>query len=148
MIEIVTLPEMVAIGIDIKARWEELHEAVPAAWARLHAAGTGAQSFLEASLGHHDGIHHELVGYLAAGKSETPDGMVRIVIAEQRYLKLRHEGPLKTIKQSFRRLCDHGERMGLRLTDFMLDFGYRAGLPEGPHELYVALAAEPLQLGG
>jgi len=146
MIETIELPELVVIGIMIDAPWQELPKKVPEAWAALFAAETGATSFLEASLSVEDGVYREVVGYLAANKSEVPEGMVKVVIPAQRYLRLIHDGPLTGIANGFGRLLAHAEAAGLKATDMKLDFGYLPGLPDGRHELHVALAPEPLRL--
>lgn len=145
MIEVVDLPEQVIIGILVEAPWQMLATSVPASWTRLFAAGTGATSFLEASLALEGGVYREIVGYLAAHGSDVPDGMTRVVIQPQRYLRLRHEGPLAGIAESYGRLLDHAVVAGLTPTDLKLDFGYLPGLPDGPHELHVAIAPEQPQ---
>ena len=146
MIETTELPELVIIGILVEAPWQDLSTEVPAAWRELFAAETGATAFLEASLSVEDGIYREIVGYLAARKSDVPDGMTKVVIPAQRYLRLVHDGPLATIAEGFGRLLAHAKAAGLGATDMKLDFGYLPGLPDGRHELHVALAAEPLRL--
>jgi predicted transcriptional regulator YdeE len=146
MIETVELPELVVVGILVEAGWQDLSTKVPAAWQALFAAETGATSFLEASLSIEDGVYREIVGYLAARKSEVPEGMTKVVIPAQRYLRLIHDGPLAGIASGFGRLLAHAEASGLKATDMKLDFGYLPGLPDGRHELHVALASEPLRL--
>ena len=146
MIETVELPELVIIGILVEAGWRELPAKVPAAWRALFAAETGATAFLEASLSIEDGVYREIVGYLAARKSEVPEGMTKVVIPAQRYLRLVHDGPLADIARGFGELLAHAEASGLKATDMKLDFGYLPGLPDGRHELHVALAPEPLRL--
>lgn len=147
MIEIVELPEMIAIGVLIEAKWEDLPRAIPAAWTRLFETDTGATSFLEVSMSREHGVYRELVGYLAASKTEVPEGMTRIVIPAQRYLRLIHDGPLEHIPAGFGRLYAHATLMELKATDYKLDFGYTPGLPPARHELHVALEPEPLRLG-
>jgi predicted transcriptional regulator YdeE len=146
MIEIIELPELVAIGIEVQASWEELQREVPAAWERLFAAETDATSFLEVSLGRTAGIYRELLGFLAAARTRTPEGMSRVVIPAQRYVRLIHDGPLEDIAAGFGTLYAYAEKTGLRPTDFKLDFGYVPGLPAGRHELHVALAPDVLRL--
>ena len=148
MIETIELPELVVIGILVEAPWQELPVKVPAAWRALFAAGTDATSFLEASLSVEDGIYREIVGYLAAGRSDVPEGMTKVIIPAQRYLRLVHDGPLADIARGFGELLAHARASGLRATDMKLDFGYLPGLPDGRHELHVALAPEPLRLSG
>lgn len=148
MIETIELPELVVIGILIEAPWQELPAKVPAAWRDLFAAATGATAFLEASLSVEDGIYRELVGYLAARKSDVPDGMTKVIIPAQRYLRLVHDGPLADIASGFGTLLAYARASGLTATDMKLDFGYLPGLPDGRHELHVALAPEPLRLVG
>ncbi|KQW79009.1 hypothetical protein ASC89_11925 [Devosia sp. Root413D1] len=147
MIETVELPEMHAIGVLVEAHWNDLPKAIPAAWTRLFETDTGASSFLEVSISRDNGIYRELVGYLAAKKTEVPDGMVRIVIPAQRYLRIVHDGPLVEIAAGFEKLYAHAAVAGLKATDYKLDFGYLPGLPAGRHELHVALEPEPLRLG-
>lgn len=147
MIETVELPEMTAIGVLVEAHWNDLPKAIPAAWTRLFETDTGASSFLEVSLSRDKGVYRELVGYLAAKKTEVPEGMVRIVIPAQRYLRIIHDGPLVDIAAGFEKLYAHAAVAGLKATDYKLDFGYAPGLPAGRHELHVALEPEPLRIG-
>lgn len=147
MIETVDLPEMLAIGVLVEAHWNDLPKAVPAAWTRLFETDTGASSFLEVSLSREAGVYRELVGYLAAKKTEVPDGMTQLVIPAQRYLRLHHDGPLAEIADGFAKLYAHAAVAGLQATDYKLDFGYLPGLVAGRHELHVALEPEPLRLG-
>jgi predicted transcriptional regulator YdeE len=148
MIDIVEFPELIAIGIEVEAPWNELPQAVPAAWEKLFAADTGATSFLEVSIARENGAYRELVGFLAASKTKVPEGMTRLVIPPQRYIRLIHDGPLAAIAQGFGQLYDYAGKTGLQATDFKLDFGYLRGLPDSRHELHVALAAETLLLAG
>jgi len=145
-IETIDLPELVAIGIPVDALWNDLPVDVPKAWRRLFELDTGATSFLEVSLAREFDMYHEFVGYLAAKATDVPDGLVRIVIPPRRYLRLIHDGPLAGIASGFGRLLAHAEASGLKATDMKLDFGYLPGLPDGRHELHVALASEPLRL--
>lgn len=147
MIEIVELPEMIAIGVLVEAHWNELPRAIPTAWTRLFETDTGATSFLEVSISREGGVYRELVGYLAAKKTEVPDGMTRLVIPAQRYLRTVHDGPLVDIADGFGKLYAHAAVAGLKATDYKLDFGYLPGLPAGQHELHVALEPEPLLIG-
>lgn len=146
MIETVELPEMIAIGVLVEAHWNDLPRAIPAAWTRLFETDTGATSFLEVSISREHSVYRELVGYLAAKKTEIPDGMTRIVIPSQRYLRIIHDGPLVEIAAGFEKLYAHAALAGLRATDYKLDFGYAPGLPAGRHELHVALEPEPLRI--
>lgn len=147
MIETIELPELIAIGILVEAHWNELPRAVPAAWTRLFETDTGATSFLEVSISRDNGFYRELVGYLAAKKTEVPEGMTRLVIPAQRYLRIVHDGPLVDIADGFGKLYAHAAVAGLKATDYKLDFGYLPGLPAGRHELHVALEPEPLLIG-
>jgi predicted transcriptional regulator YdeE len=147
MIETVELPEMIAIGVLVEAHWNELPRAIPTAWTRLFETDTGATSFLEVSISRDNGFYRELVGYLAAKKTEVPDGMTRLVIPAQRYLRIVHDGPLVDIADGFGKLYAHAAVAGLKATDYKLDFGYLPGLPAGRHELHVALEPEPLLIG-
>lgn len=146
MIETIELPELVIIGIMVEAPWQALSSRVPAAWRELFASDTGATAFLEASLSVEDGVYREIVGYLAAGKSEVPAGMTKVIIPAQRYLRLIHDGPLANIAQGFGELLAYAKAARLKVTDMKLDFGYLPGLPNGRHELHVALAPAPLRL--
>jgi predicted transcriptional regulator YdeE len=100
MIETIELPELVLIGILVECPWQELSREVPAAWRRLFEAETGAQAFLEASLSVENGVYRELVGYLAAARSEVPGGMTKVIVPAGRYLRLQHDGPLTDISAS------------------------------------------------
>jgi predicted transcriptional regulator YdeE len=146
MIETIELPELVIIGILIEAPWQELAAKVPEAWRALFAAETGATSFLAASLSVEDGVHREVVGYLAAGKTPVPEGMTKVIIPARRYLRLHHDGPLAGIAAGFGELLAHARASGLTATEMKLDFGYLPGLADRRHELHVALAPEPLRL--
>ena len=146
MIETIEMPELVIIGILVEAPWQALSSEVPKAWQALFAAETGATGFLEASLSVEDGVHREIVGYLAATKSEVPAGMTKVIVPAQRYLRLVHDGPLADIAGGFGRLLAHAKAAKLQATDMKLDFGYLPGLPDGRHELHVALAPETPRL--
>jgi len=146
MIETIEMPELVIIGILVEAPWQELPTKVPAAWRELFAVDTGATSFLEASLSVEDGAYREIVGYLAARKSEVPEPMIKVIIPAQRYLRLQYDGPLAGIAQGFGELLAYAKTSGVTATDMKLDFGYLPGLPDGRHELHVALAPETLKL--
>jgi predicted transcriptional regulator YdeE len=147
-IETVALPELVLIGCEIAGPRDLRRSAIPEAWRRLLLAGSGATSFLAVSLPHEKGRFHEIVGFLAARETDVPAGLRRHVLAAGHYLRLSHEAPLGEIPLSFARLEAHARAKGLETTDLRLDTGYRAGLPEGPHELYLALAAPTLKLAG
>lgn len=147
MVETVELPELVAIGIPIEADWKELPVAVPRAWKRLFEFDTGATAFLEVSIAREGDRYREFVGYLAATKTEVPDGLTRIVIPAQRYLRLIHDGPLEKITEGFETLYRSAAVQGLQATDFKLDFGYLPGLPPGRHELHVAITSPKGLLG-
>lgn len=146
MIETIEMPELVIIGIMVEAPWQALSSDVPKAWQTLFAAETGATSFLEASLSVENGVYREIVGYLAATKSDVPEGMTKVIIPAQRYLRLAHDGPLAEIAQGFGALLAYATAAKLTATDMKLDFGYLPGLPDGRHELHVALAPETLRL--
>jgi predicted transcriptional regulator YdeE len=145
-IDTIALPELVAIGVAVEATWDELPRAVPAAWRSLFERDTGATAFLEVSISRENGVYRELVGFLAASSTEVPDGMTRLVIPAQRYLRIMHDGPLQDIAAGFGKLYAHAAVHELGATDFKLDFGYLPGLPPGRHELHVALAPAPLRL--
>ncbi len=146
MIELVELPELVVIGIAVEGRFEDLSRVVPDAWTRLFEAETGATAFLEVSTGAENGVYRELVGFMAATATDVPEGMTRLVVPSQRYLRLVHTGPLAEIYKGFSMLYAHADRRGLRTTEFKLDFGYAPGLADAPHELHVALAPATLSL--
>ncbi|MDI6837702.1 MAG: hypothetical protein QMD99_18605, partial [Rhizobiaceae bacterium] len=80
MIELVELPELVVIGIAVEGRFEDLSQVVPDAWNRLFDADTGATAFLEVSTGSENGVHRELVGFMAATATEVPDGTTSLVM--------------------------------------------------------------------
>lgn len=147
MIERIELPELVVIGVLVEARWEDLSQRVPAAWTRLFEMDTGATGFLEASLERQNGVYKELVGYLAANSTEVPEGLTKVVVPAQSYLRLIHDGPLEAIAKGFEAIYTHAATHGLRATDFKLDFGYLPGLPTGRHELHVAIEPPTMLLG-
>lgn len=138
-IDSIDLPELVAIGIPVDARWDELPVEMPKAWTRLFEMDTGATSFLGVSFEREFDIWHEFVGYLAAKATEVPEGLVRIVIPPRRYLRLIHDGSVGNIQAGFEALYHAAAVQGLNSTDFKLDFGYLPGLPPGRHELHVAI---------
>lgn len=147
-IETISMPELVCIGLSVHGAWHELPEKVPAGWQRLFAATGDAEHFLEVSRKQPDGAYIEFLGFLASRKTEIPPGLERHVVAAGRYLRLVHEGPLAEIADGFARLHAHAVATGVRLGDLKLDFGYRRGLPDTPHELYVAVEQAPPALGG
>lgn len=146
MIETIEMPELVIIGLMVEAPWQALSTKVPAAWRELFAAETGATAFLEASLSVEDGVYREIVGYLAARKSAVPEGMTKVIVPAQSYLRLAYDGPLSGIGRAFGELLAYARASNLKTTDMKLDFGYLPGLPDGRHELHVALAPQRLRL--
>jgi len=147
MIDHIELPELTAIGIEVKAPKAELSQALAAAWTRLYETDTGATSFLAASLGSEGGLSREFIGFLAARKSDVPGGMIRFDIPSQHYLRLQHEGPPEGIPDGFAQLHAYANANGLTPTGLTLDFGYIPGLAAARHELHLALAPEILRLG-
>ncbi|MCB1466800.1 MAG: GyrI-like domain-containing protein [Rhizobiaceae bacterium] len=142
MIEIVELPELTVLGLHVEAPWEDLHKAVPAAWNQLFDTDTASDNFLEVSLDQDGDIFRELVGYLAAANTPVPPDLTRHIVPAGRYLRLVHNGTLSDIPSGFAQLQAYAVSKGLEATDIKLDFGYRRGLPNGPHELHVLLAAD------
>lgn len=138
-IDIVDLPELVAIGIALEGERSDLPVAVSKAWHRLFERDTGATSFLAISIGRDGALCREFVGYLAATKTAVPDGLTRLIIPARRYLRLLHYGPVAAIADGFVSLYSSAAVQGLRATDFKLDFGYQPGLADGRHELHVAI---------
>lgn len=145
MIETVELPELVAIGLLVEG--EQVADLVRPAWTRLFERDTGASAFLRADLLPENGKQRALIGFLAARKTDRPEGMTRIEIPAQRYLRLVHDGSLAGIPAALDRLRHHAKAHGLSATDFTLDFGYLPGLPDTRHELHLALAPPVVLLG-
>jgi len=145
MIETVDLPELVAIGLLVEG--EQIDELVRAAWPRLFERDTGASAFLRAGLLPEGGRQRALVGFLAARKTERPDGMTRIEIPAQRYVRLVHDGGPGTIRAAFEHMGQYARVHGLVATASTLDFGYLPGLPDTRHELHLALAPSVARLG-
>ena len=144
--EIVTLPEQVVIGIACEGTWSELPTVVPEAWRRLFEQVGSNETFLEVSTSFKEGRYAEIVGYLASFDANVPAGMTRLVIPVRSYLHAVHEGPVGQISDTFLALENEARHL-TRHTDLKLDFGYRPGLPDGPHELYVGLESEPANAG-
>lgn len=142
MIETVTFPELTVIGCMVEASPDELPAAVTAAWERVFAADTGTAAFAAVSLPEENGLQRMLAGFMAAKASEIPEGMVRVDLDAGRYLRAVYDGPQAEIVQGFARLHAHAEAMGLKLSGIALDFGYRPGLPDGRHDLHLALAPQ------
>lgn len=148
MIDTVTLPELVCIGLFVRGPWHELPKSVPSGWQRLFATAPDAENFLEVSRKQEDGTYVEFLGFLASWKTTVPDGLTQHAVPPQRYLRLVHEGPLACIADGFAALHARAASCGFALGELKLDFGYKRGLPDTPHELYVAIRQEPLALGG
>ena len=142
MIETVTFPELTVIGCMVEASRDDLPAAVTAAWERVFAADTGTAAFAAVSLPEDNGLQRRLVGFMAAKASEIPAGMVRVDLDAGRYLRTVQDGPAAEIADGFARLHAHAEANGLKLSGIALDFGYRPGLPDGRHELHLALAPQ------
>lgn len=145
MIETLELPELVAIGLLVEG--EQIADLVRVAWTRLFERDTGASAFLRADLLPENGMQRALIGFLAARKTERPEGMTRLEIPAQRYLRLVHDGSLAGIPAAFDRLRHHATAHGLVTTGFTLDFGYLPGLPDTRHELHLAVAPPVALLG-
>ncbi|KAA0577181.1 GyrI-like domain-containing protein [Azospirillum sp. Sh1] len=142
MIETVTFPELTVIGCMVEASRDDLPAAVTAAWERVFAADTGTAAFAAVSLPEENGLQRRLVGFMAAKASEIPAGMVRVDLDAGRYLRTVQDGPAAEIADGFARLHAHADANGLTLSGIALDFGYRPGLPDGRHELHLALAPQ------
>ncbi|PWC83051.1 hypothetical protein TSH100_21900 [Azospirillum sp. TSH100] len=142
MIETVTFPELTVIGCMVEASREDLPATVAAAWERVFAADVGTAAFAAVSLPEENGLHRQLVGFMAAKASEIPDGMVRVDLDAGRYLRTVQDGPQTAIADGFARLHAHAGANGLTLSGVALDFGYRPGQREGRHELHLALAPQ------
>lgn len=142
MIETVTFPELTVIGCMVETSRDDLPAAVTAAWGRVFAADTGTAAFAAVSLPEENGLQRRLVGFMAAKASEIPAGMVRVDLDAGRYLRTVQDGPAAEIADGFARLHAHAEANGLKLSGIALDFGYRPGLPDGRHELHLALAPQ------
>ncbi|GLR83222.1 hypothetical protein HUE56_01755 (plasmid) [Azospirillum oryzae] len=142
MIETVTFPELTVIGCMVEASRDDLPAAVTAAWERVFAADTGTAAFAAVSLPEDNGLQRRLVGFMAAKASEIPAGMVRVDLDAGRYLRTVQDGPAAEIADGFARLHAHAEANELKLSGIALDFGYRPGLPDGRHELHLALAPQ------
>lgn len=142
MIETVTFPELTVIGCMVEAHRDDLPAAVAAAWERVFAADTGTAAFAAVSLPEENGLQRRLVGFMAAKASEIPAGMVRVDLDAGRYLRTAQDGSAAEIADGFARLHAHAEANGLKLSGVALDFGYRPGLPDGRHELHLALAPQ------
>jgi hypothetical protein len=142
MIETVPVPELTVIGCMVEASRDDLPAAVAAAWERVFAADTGTAAFAAVSLPEENGLQRRLVGFMAAKASKIPDGMVRVDLDAGRYLRTVQDGPPVEIADGFARLHAHAEANGLKLSGIALDFGYRPGLPDGRHELHLALAPQ------
>lgn len=138
-IETIDLPELVAIGLLVEGTPDDLAGLLPAAWRRLYEMDTGASAFLKLGLPPEGDRHRELVGFLAARKTAVPEGMTRIIVPAQRYLRTEHDGALTDIAARLERLHVHAAMRGLKSTGFMLDFGYLPGEPAGRHELHLSL---------
>lgn len=142
MIETVSYPELSVIGCMVEAGPDDPPAAIASAWERVFAAETGATSFAAVSLPEEDGKRRDLVGFLAARATEIPAGMVRVDLAAGRYLRTVHDGAVSGIAEGFARLRTHAAANGLALSGIGLDFGHRPGLPDGRHELHLALAVQ------
>lgn len=142
MIETVAFPELTVIGCMVEASRDDLPAAVAAAWGRVFAADIETAAFAAVSLPEENGLQRRLVGFMAAKASEIPAGMVRVDLDAGRYLRTVQDGPAAEIADGFARLHAHAEANGLKLSGIALDFGYRPGLPDGRHELHLALAPQ------
>jgi predicted transcriptional regulator YdeE len=150
MIEITDLPALSVIGLLVDAHWNELPNAVPAAWTQLFDSGLKPDTdlihngFVEVSISRELANYRELLGVVAGPNTLVQKRMVRLEIPANRYLSIVHDGPLRGITHGFELLYHRASELGLMATDFKLDFGYQPGLPAGRHQLYVGLA--PLAL--
>jgi predicted transcriptional regulator YdeE len=145
-IETIKLGEMHVIGILVEAHWRDLGRVIPKAWATFFArrpeldpsCGPLGEN-LEVSLSWENDRYRELVGCIVGKDARAPEGMVKITIPANSYLKLEHAGPLAGIAAGFKTLLDHAMAQGIDFTDVKLDIGYSPGLPAGRHELYIGI---------
>ena len=143
--QIVEKPAMFVIGIPVKAQWDDLWIDMPAAWRSLwerrdlirHRVGDRA---MDVSLEKRDGVYHQLAGVEVSRIDSVPQGMLGVEIPAQRYIHLRHEGPLPDIALSFGMIYKWAKENGHATDAFKLDIGYRPGGDDPEHDLFVRLA--------
>ena len=145
--DIITLPRMLLIGMEIEASWQDLWIKMPKAWSLLphriqdlpHRMG---DLMIDVSLGMENDIYHQFICCEVRDASQIPQGLTCILLPEQPYLHHRHEGSLRDIANGFGTLYDYAEGEDIEVTDFKIDVGYRQNRAETPHDLYVGLEPE------
>jgi len=138
-IETVSLGAFHLAGLEVRARWQELHTAVPAGWRALFERLPEAANFLEVSIEVLDGTYTELIGAAWAKAEPLPEGLRLLHVPANRWLHLVHEGPVATIGAGFAELYNHARDAGLTVGDLKLDFGYTRDGGETRHDLYLAI---------
>lgn len=142
----IRLGEIHVIGILVEAHWRDLGLVIPEAWAtffsrraELNPSCGPLGENLEVSLSVADGHYRELVGCVVGRDARAPDGMTKVTIPANTYLKCEHGGPLAGIAAGFKTLLDHAMAERVGATDVKLDIGYSPGLPAGRHQLHIGI---------
>lgn len=138
-IETVSLGAFHLAGLEIRARWQDLHSAVPAGWHSLFERLPDATRFLEVSIEVLDGTYSELIGAVWAKSEPLPEGLRLLHVPANRWLHHVHEGPVTDVANGFDRLYTHAREAGLTVGDLKLDFGYTPAGDEVRHDLYLAI---------
>jgi predicted transcriptional regulator YdeE len=121
-VQLVDRPLFSVVGIEVVAPWDELFQAVPAAFKQLverleEIPHRSTGSLVDVSVEVRDGVYRELIGTPVDRIDAAPAGMIGLTFAAQRFVHHRHAGPVDAIAAAYQEIYDWGRAQGLALDD-------------------------------
>ncbi|WP_172449438.1 GyrI-like domain-containing protein [Bowmanella denitrificans] len=146
--DIVTQPQIMLLGISVKAPWDALWLQMPQAWQQLFGRLWEIDQdpdpiLVDASLQCQKGLYQQLVSCQVTASAAVPTGMAAVCIPPASYIHYTHSGPATAIADSFAAMLNWARAQHMPVSDLKLDFGYSQGADEPAHELYIALQPTP-----
>lgn len=143
--KIVKRESFTAIGIRVKAGWQELHTQMPEAWEIFknrvgEIDGRKSERMMDLSLEVIDGEYTQLIGVEVEDSADVPSGMSKVIIPSQKYVWYMHKGDLDDIAESFGKMYDWAKENDITAKEFKMDMGYSGDGSEGEHDLYIKIA--------
>ncbi|WP_395245297.1 hypothetical protein ACGGZK_05690 [Agromyces sp. MMS24-K17] len=134
-ISIVRRRPAVVIGVPVLARFDELSELVPLAWAEAFRRFDGPLAEASTRVGDR---YHEVVGLLGEVDAQV-DGAVHALVPAGEYATATHRGDRVSIAESFGRIESWIAAQGREVGAGKLDVGYLRDGSERAHDLYVSI---------
>lgn len=142
--EIITLDEFKAIGLKTSCKEEQLGIEMPKLWeifiSRVHEIKNRTDNYvMDICLEVVENVYTQSICVKVENFNFVPEGMEAIIIPEQNYIRLRHEGSAENIWMSFGNMQKWAKENGSILDprDFKID----ASLEDDDliHELYIKI---------